>query len=178
MNHQNKKTGFTVVELLVVIVVIGILATIVVVAYNGIQQRARDTARTSDVAAIIKALELYYIKNGEYPAAGGSTAINTSWSTTADASWDALVTALEPHISVLPSDPLSTPGVAVTSSGSNGYNYAYYANRSTWCGAGYLQMYILIYRYENLPEENTDVGDCSTNPIGPYGNSSNRRVIK
>ncbi|MCA9336117.1 prepilin-type N-terminal cleavage/methylation domain-containing protein, partial [Candidatus Saccharibacteria bacterium] len=46
---KNKKTGFTIVELLIVIVVIAILAAITIVAYNGIQQRSRDSIRKSDL---------------------------------------------------------------------------------------------------------------------------------
>ena len=63
-----KQKGFTIVELLIVIVVIGILAAITIVAYNGIQQRARDATRTSDIAAIQKALEMYRADNGAYPS--------------------------------------------------------------------------------------------------------------
>ena len=47
-----KQRGFTIVELLIVIVVIGVLAAITIVAYNGIQSRARDSARVSDINAI------------------------------------------------------------------------------------------------------------------------------
>lgn len=56
-----KKTtsGFTIVELLIVIVVVAVLAAISVVAYNGIQQRARDTKRQQDVAQIAKLLQIY-----------------------------------------------------------------------------------------------------------------------
>ena len=64
--------GFTIVELLIVVVVIAILASISIVAYNGIQQRGRDAIRSSDIAAIKKALELYKINNGGYPACDGS----------------------------------------------------------------------------------------------------------
>ena len=42
---RKKQTGFTIVELLIVIVVIGILAAITIVAFNGVQQRARDAQR-------------------------------------------------------------------------------------------------------------------------------------
>lgn len=62
------KSGFTIVELLIVIVVIGILAAITIVAYNGIQGRARDTERTADIAQLHKALELFYAENNYYPA--------------------------------------------------------------------------------------------------------------
>ena len=54
-----KQVGFTIVELLVVIVVVGILAAISVVAYTGIQERARDAQRSQDMAAIKKALLMY-----------------------------------------------------------------------------------------------------------------------
>lgn len=64
----NKK-GFTIVELLIVIVVIGILAAITIVAYNGIQLRARDADRVSDISQIQKKLEIYKAINGVYPSA-------------------------------------------------------------------------------------------------------------
>lgn len=171
-------TGFTIVELLIVIVVIAILAAITIVAYNGIQQRSKDSQRKSDIAAITKALELYYIDNGRYPAGSGanpSGTINSSWSTTADASWQNLATALAPYATKLPTDPISTPNIAVT--GGTGYNYAYYANNSTFCGAGAGKMYILVYRLEGAPREDTFKGDCPTNVLW-YGSSSNYRVVK
>lgn len=61
------KKGFTIVELLVAIVVIGILATITVVSYNGIQQRARDSQRVSDVTRLKVAIEKYRAENSQYP---------------------------------------------------------------------------------------------------------------
>jgi general secretion pathway protein G len=65
--QHKKQSGFTIVELLIVIVVIGILAAITIVAYNGIQSKARDTARITKVKDIAKAIELYYADNGKYP---------------------------------------------------------------------------------------------------------------
>lgn len=59
--------GFTIVELLIVIVVIGILAALVVVTYNGIQQKARDTERKTDINALHGQLEAYQAQNGKYP---------------------------------------------------------------------------------------------------------------
>lgn len=61
-SHQQ---GFTIVELLIVIVIIGILAAITIVAYNGIQQRARDSARVSDLNAVAKAYSLRVADKGE-----------------------------------------------------------------------------------------------------------------
>lgn len=59
--------GFTIVELLIVIVVIGILAGLVIVTYNGIQQKARDTERKTDINALHGQLEAYQAQNGKYP---------------------------------------------------------------------------------------------------------------
>ncbi len=61
--------GFTIVELLIVIVVIGILAAISMVSYTGVQNRARDARRLSDMKTITTALERYKIDHGEYPRA-------------------------------------------------------------------------------------------------------------
>lgn len=59
--------GFTIVELLIVIVVIGILAATSIVAYNGIQDRAKQAAAKSDVANAIKSIEAFAVTQGVYP---------------------------------------------------------------------------------------------------------------
>ena len=64
---MGNKKGFTIVELLIVIVVIGILATITIVAYNGVQGRANNTAVQNDLRNVAQQLELYYAKNNIYP---------------------------------------------------------------------------------------------------------------
>lgn len=65
---KHKKNGFTIVELLVVIVVIGILAAISIVAYGGIQQRAVATSLTSDLDNASKLLKLFQVDNSAFPA--------------------------------------------------------------------------------------------------------------
>lgn len=64
--------GFTIVELLIVIVVIAILAAISIVAYNGIQDRARNAAAQSAAIQAKKKLEIYKLGdgNGNYPTTG------------------------------------------------------------------------------------------------------------
>ena len=70
MNQRTQQKGFTIVELLIVIVVIGILAAITIVAYNGIQGRAKDAQTDSALGQVKKALEIYRADNGFYPACG------------------------------------------------------------------------------------------------------------
>ncbi len=70
ISRLKQQQGFTIVELLIVIVVITILAGLVLVAFNGIQEDARDTERRTDVNAVYEHLEFYGAQNGGvYPTA-------------------------------------------------------------------------------------------------------------
>lgn len=61
------RSGFTIVELLIVIVVVAILAAITVVAYNGIQSRANDAAVQSDLENIVKKIRVFHATNSRFP---------------------------------------------------------------------------------------------------------------
>jgi uncharacterized protein (TIGR02145 family)/prepilin-type N-terminal cleavage/methylation domain-containing protein len=63
--------AFTIVELLVVIVVIGILATITIVAYRGITQKATEVAITADLKNVITKFKLFQVENSSYPTNEG-----------------------------------------------------------------------------------------------------------
>jgi len=67
-----RQKGFTIVELLIVVVVIAILAAITIVSYNGITNRAQFTSLKSDLATINKAILLYHADNGTYPSSTSS----------------------------------------------------------------------------------------------------------
>jgi prepilin-type N-terminal cleavage/methylation domain-containing protein len=70
-------SGFTIVELLIVIVIIGILAAITIVAYNGIQDRARVSSVSSALSQSAKKLKLYQVDNPDtYPAATGTNGLD------------------------------------------------------------------------------------------------------
>ena len=59
--------GFTIVELLIVVVVIAILAAITIISYNGITTQAYRTTIDSETSAMAKQLQLYVVKADSYP---------------------------------------------------------------------------------------------------------------
>jgi type II secretion system protein G len=72
---RQTQRGFTLMELLIVIAILGILATIGLGSFRSSQIKGRDAQRKSDLSQIQKALEMYYNDYGEYPEslpAGGS----------------------------------------------------------------------------------------------------------
>lgn len=79
VTKEHKQTGFTIVELLIVIVVIGILAAITIVAYNGVQSRSNDAAIQSDIRNFVTKIRLYEVDNGKLPTAGQRTGDSTKF---------------------------------------------------------------------------------------------------
>lgn len=119
MNLQYKQRGFTIVELLIVIVVIGILAGLVVTTFTGIQQKARNTERQTDVKAIHGQVEAYYAQNGRYPTLGNLN--DGTWRT---ANMKGLDTeALK--------DPKGSASTLVATAAANSYAYAVFASDGT-----------------------------------------------
>lgn len=82
MSQLNQKSnghqsGFTVAELLAVIVVIGILTTVSYISYGGVQQRAKNLVRQDDLDRVESMLESYsFSHNGAYPATTSNTTAN------------------------------------------------------------------------------------------------------
>lgn len=80
--QRNTQNGFTIVELLIVVVVIAILAAITVVAYNGITQRAVESSMKSDLKNTITIAEMDKTNTGAYPtsaaAANGGLGLKSS----------------------------------------------------------------------------------------------------
>lgn len=69
-----KKQGFTLIEILIVVAIIGLLASIVLVGLGAFRTRGRDARRIADLRETQNALELYYTKNQRYSAlTGGDT---------------------------------------------------------------------------------------------------------
>jgi len=77
---KRRQSGFTIVELLIVIVVIGILAALVITTYAGIQAKARNAKRQTDMNAVQTQLEAYFAQNGNYPTYANLS--SSTWDTT------------------------------------------------------------------------------------------------
>ncbi len=121
MTLKRKEQGFTIVELLIVIVVIGILAALVITTFTGIQQKARNTERQTDVKALHGQIEAYYAQNGKYP-----TLDNLN-----DSSWRASnMKGLDPEAL---KDPKGAAQTLVASAAANAYSYDVQASDDTAC---------------------------------------------
>ncbi len=65
----NKK-GFTLIELMVVVAIIGVLASVLYASFEDSREQARDRVRSAELKELQMAIELYRAQNGQYPAAG------------------------------------------------------------------------------------------------------------
>ena len=92
-NKPTKLQGFTIVELLIVIVVIAILAVISVAAYSNIQMKARNSARIAEAKEWVKILNMYAVSQGQYPFSSGSACLGYNFPiyspNTVGSCWDA-----------------------------------------------------------------------------------------
>jgi prepilin-type N-terminal cleavage/methylation domain-containing protein len=93
---ENDK-GFSLIELLVVVIIIGILAAIAIPIYIGVQNSAKDSAVQADLANAKTAVVAYYTNEGSYPAAINSATLSdygySSSSVTDGSSGTASITA-------------------------------------------------------------------------------------
>ena len=135
MNVWAKQKGFTIVELLIVIVVIGILAAITIVAFNGVQQRANNTKFANMVGQYAKALSIYATEKSAYPGVVAASVANnlacldgttTCWSGADAVKSTTLQTELAQYVSGLPASPNSAITYATVTPEAGGSFTGYY----------------------------------------------------
>jgi len=91
------KKSFTIIELLLVIAIIGLIASIIVIATAGARAQTRDTKRKAETDSIRKAIEMYYADYDQYP-------IETEWTKLEEDT--ELQNALSKYLPTIPKDPL------------------------------------------------------------------------
>jgi general secretion pathway protein G len=91
MKKNNLKKAFTLVEMLIVVIIIGILISALLPKITGAQAKARDTARQTSLSQISTALTMYFNDNGEYPDGTCTSALTGS--------------NMKPYLREVPKDP-------------------------------------------------------------------------
>jgi prepilin-type N-terminal cleavage/methylation domain-containing protein len=120
---KQRQKGFTIVELLIVIVVIGILAALVITTYSGIQAKARNAKRQTDVQSLQTQIEAFFSQNGFYPSL---TDINGS-------AWRATnMKSLDVNAMIDPSNPTQS-NTLLASPAAKSYAYAVSNSGGTSC---------------------------------------------
>ena len=118
MNFKQNRQGFTIVELLIVIVVIGILAAITIVAYNGIQNRAKTNAGQQTASQAVKKIEAINAIKGTYFASSAAIT-GATVNTLANTAPTATEAVFDTPTSLIGATAAATGGLS-TSNASNG----------------------------------------------------------
>lgn len=148
MNNEFKESaGFSLIELLIVIGIIGLLATMAVVGVNVARAKARDAKRSADVAQLQKAMSLYATSQSRYPVSVETVCLKGD---------DAVSTELKDKdvMKIVPGDPIA-PATLSAAAGTNAHCYEYRSET----GATYVLKY---YR-----ERASDAGPAGTVTVGP-----------
>jgi len=149
------REGFTLVELLVVISIIGLLSSFAIVSLTAARMKARDALRKGDMAQLRTALVLYYDDNGHYPICDEIN-WNAAWGAGDNPMGSAplegsvcysgiLASALEsgshPIMTTVPKDPMNKTNDPASTGGRDDLLYRYISNNNGW-------EYAIIYYLE------------------------------
>lgn len=164
--------GFTLVELIVVIAIIGILAAITIVGLTRYQADTRDARRQSSATVIAEALEKYYDNNGEYPSC---SAISAAGPTVTSATLKGMdqMSLLVPTASSSDTNSIkcNSAGNVLTINGLDFYEYI--GDNSASCNTnGSCLSFKLKYKAESGPEIKT-ITSRRTTDIATSGNITN-----
>ena len=104
--RKNKQRGFTLIEIMVVVVIIGVLGAIVVPQFMSRPDQAKVTAAKIDIQAIATALEMYRLDNAHYPSTqqGLEALVKRPSGSPTARNWNS-----QGYLKSMPIDPWSTP---------------------------------------------------------------------
>ena len=145
-----KEKGFTLVELLVVMAILGVLITLVAGGFRTAQVRGRDGKRKSDLKEIANALEVFYSDHGKYPDDNNGIIQACQYDLamgSGDCTWgiSEFTDGTTIYFKTLPDDPVSTQSYFYRVPG--------------------VQQYQLFARLENPEDQNCLGGDCENSPV-------------
>jgi type IV pilus assembly protein PilA len=166
MINKRKDRGFTLVELLIVIVVIAILAAITIVAYSGITARANSSKAQANAESAQKVGEAMNADNGFYPALAVGTG---STSTTSGFSGGSTSTKLPSGMSVVPGTATTASPALTPITAANGTNTVAYECLTTCTSAtgGWIQYWNFSTGAVNYVYLGSASGTLTT-PTGSY----------
>lgn len=149
---KDSHAGFTLMELLIVMVILSILVAIATGAYGSSSRRGRDNRRKNDVRSLVTALEAYYNDKGRYPigsngvmmGCGSLDAQACDWGGSFRDQYNTL------YMVLLPSDPIDTQTYYYVS--PSGANYKIYAKLENTNDAG-----------DGVDQDGYASTNCSTN---------------
>ena len=124
---KNFKKAYTLIEMLMVVAIIGVLASSIIIGLGASRASARDARRITDLKNVQVVLELYYNKYGFYPRQGELATGSMSWS-----DFNTIMTSKEVDLKInkLPRDPSSSSGKSYMY-GTNGQSYVLGAQLET-----------------------------------------------
>ncbi len=139
-----KDKGFTLVELLVVMAILGVLVTLIAGGFRTAQMRGRDAKRKSDLREIANSLELYFSDHGSYPPSSGGYVLGCQ-APTGSCTWGSgeFTDGETVYFKTMPADP------------SSSLNY-YYRNPTN------VQKFQIYAHLENPRDKNCLQEDCET----------------
>jgi type II secretion system protein G len=133
-----RKRAFTLIELLVVMAIIGILATIMIIAYTNAEAKSRDNKRKADIQAISSAVEMFHADIKNYPT-GSPYQVRSSNST----AWSGFGTKIGAYITnPLPIDPkpMDTGNKVTWQENANDFIYTFISTGNSYILAAKLEV--------------------------------------
>lgn len=161
-----KQKGFSLVEIIVVISILGILMSIVIFSFSDTRGSARDTVRMSDIDQIGLAMRMYAVQYGALPDCEGGTVLEAGrgpvYTGAPCADEELIKQYLEDYFGTIPTDPL----------GPDNSNYYYYYDSRHNCFTSGSAAMVFAVNLEEMSTNATEVCDVQSGNDGGYMNTS------